>query len=155
MINLPFQNYASGYEQAWDLISNSEFVSEELRAFLEYRDSIKEKWVKCFMKHTFTCGTCTSSRIESKHRIYKTYLNGESRLCEIFKVFKELEQKQIESYQDEVKKLTKSQELEVSKHVLVQEVEKTYSAYVVKKIKEIVFESIHYSIEETKKGQRW
>lgn len=155
LVNLPFVEYRSDYEADWKLIQESEFVSEELSTFLEYRHQIREKWVKCFMKQYFTCGTCTSSRIESKHRVYKTYLNGNSRLCEVFQTFKELEENAVSNYADEIEKINKSQEDELRKHVLIKEIENRYSYYVVQKMKTILLESIHYSVEETKQNQQW
>lgn len=155
LVNLPFTEYECEYENDWEEIKNNDLISEDLRKFLEHRNQIKEKWVKCFMKQTFTCGTCTSSRIESKHRVYKKYLNGNSRLCEVFKCFKELEDKQISNYTDEIKTFKKSQESELDKHTLVKEVEQKYSQYVVIKIKEILLESLHYSVEEINENQKW
>jgi len=155
IINLPFADYEDDYEEDWEFIKNNQFLSEELENFLDYRHRIREKWVKCYMKQNFTCGTCTSSRIESKHRVYKNYLNGDSRLCQIFYCFKELEQKQFTSYEDEVKRLTKAQEGQTSKHILVEEVRKTYTPYVVRKVQEILLESIHYSVEVSREGRKW
>ena len=148
---------AIGHLSTWSIGGgpNSQHISEELKKFLEYRFKIKEKWVKCYMKTIFMCGMCTSSRIESKHRVYKNFLNGDSRLCEIFKVFQELEEKQSLSYQDEFKKLSKTQQNELSEHILVQEVEKYFSPYAVRKIKEIILKSTNYAIQEVKAGQKW
>jgi len=154
-VNLPFSESEEDYNKAYTTLMNEDdkIVTKDLKQYLKSRHLIRVKWVKCWMKKTFTCGNCTSSRIESKHRIYKTLLNGSSRLSEIFTVFKKLEDQDVERYKDEIIKLKKDQNSELDKHELIIEMKKSYSSYAVKRAKEILLESIHYAVE--KKGQKW
>ena len=155
LVNLPFSESEESYNKVYTTLinENGQVVTKELKQYLKSRHLIRFKWVKCFMKKTFTCGNCTSSRIESKHRVYKTLLNGNSRLSEIFSVFKKLEDQNIERYQDELAKLKKKESSELDKHDLIVQMKEKYSSYAVKKTKEILLESIHYAVE--RKGEKW
>jgi len=46
----------------------------------------------------------TSSRIESKHNIYQKYLNGNSRLSELYLTFQNLENIEIKNYSNDINK---------------------------------------------------
>jgi len=109
--------------------------------------------VKCYFKDRFSCGTCTTSRIESKHRIYKKFLNSNSRLSEVFQTFKKLEEKSILQYKDEIKQLTLAESTKLSEYSLVKEVKKQYGKYVVDKVKETILESLNYSVQ--KMNNKW
>ena len=122
-------------------------INEALKTYLKERHKTKELWVKCYFKASFTCGMCTSSRIEAKHKIYKKYLNGDSRLCEVFHVFKLLEEIEIFKYQDEISKFNLLENKKAKQHELFQEAEKIYGAYVLEKLKEVFLDSTNYEVE--------
>ena len=87
IIQLPFANYKEDFEISIKKISKSKHINEDLKGYLEDKIKIKEYWVKASMKINFCCGMCTPSRIESKHRIYKSYMNSKTRLTELFYSF--------------------------------------------------------------------
>jgi len=66
-------------------------LSQESVSYLEKKNEKSHLWVKAYMKVSFTGGTCTTSRIEAKHRIFKKFLNSGSSLQKIFETFAKLE----------------------------------------------------------------
>ena len=103
------------------------------------------------MKKQFTCGMCTTSRIEAKHRVFKLYLNSSSKLCELFKVFKQLEAKEVYVFKDEVEKLTKKEDQQFEKSLLIKHFAPNYSLYVLAKLKEQLNESLNYKFAKVQK----
>ena len=68
------------------------------------------------MKTKFCCGTCTTNRIESKHRDIKRFVNStSSKKTELFKVWKELEEKEINTFKDEVEMIKKKDSQNIEK----------------------------------------
>ena len=90
------------------------------------------------MKKLFTCGMVSSSRIESKHRIYKRFLDSNTRLSEIFLIFKNLELEEIHNFNDEFEKtitLSKDNENVMMQNPLILKCINVYSDYIVRKLK--------------------
>jgi len=85
------------------------------------------------MKDVFTGGTCTTSRVEAKHRILKKYLNSGSNLQKVFKVFAKLEQLEIKNYFDEITKFANSEEENFMKSDLLKKLNGIYSPYAMNK----------------------
>jgi len=106
--------------------------------------------VKCYMKKHFTCGICTTSRIESKHRVYKQFLNGNISLVELFRTFNKLELVSITQYKEEIKRFTFKQDANLSEYALIREVTKLYGKYVIQKVKERILECLHYEVKSSK-----
>jgi len=73
IINLPYEEYQSNFEDSYKQILSSIHISKELKTYLKNKYSDKKLWVKLFMKGKFCAGMCTTSRIENKHRIFKRY----------------------------------------------------------------------------------
>ena len=84
-------------------------LNNDLKKYLKEKAKEKESWVKGFMKKKFCCGMCNSSRIESKHRILKQYLNSGKRLSELFQVVKELEKMEISRMENEIERFRKKE----------------------------------------------
>ena len=146
--NLPFCEYIEQFENLSEKIIESDYVSDELKDYLEEKFSKKNLWVKGYMKEKFTCGICTSSRIESKHRVYKKYLNSTTRLACLFRVFKDLEEVEITNFKEEVSKLDVLENQNLENSDLIKQFQSTYSTYVIRKLKNNLMESVNYSVEK-------
>ena len=70
-----------------------------------------------------------------------------------FSHFKKLEQQEIIKFSDEVKRLTKPTKTQLNKNDFIKILAKTYGTFVLEKIKEILLESINYSVET--KTNKW
>jgi len=151
--NLPLSDYEEDYLEDFKYLMANQNISKELKDYLQERHKQKEVWVKCYFKNFFTCGTCTTSRIESKHRTYKIYLNGNSRLGEVFKTFTKLEENSILQYKNEIRPLTLAENSKLSEYALIQEAQKHYGKYVVEKLKETILESLNYNVK--KYNSKW
>ena len=109
IIQLPFSEYEEDFDENFKEIIESEQKKIEHKSYLQKKAKEKKNWAKCFMKNYFCCGMCTSSRIESKHRLYKRFLKSSTHLIEFFKVLRELEEIEIFQFKDEVTKLKKQE----------------------------------------------
>ena len=150
IIGLPFSEKEDDYKKHYHKILTSNLVTNEFKKYLKKRNSLKHKWVKCYMKNLFTCGTCTTSRIESKHRIYKTFLNGNSRLCEIFLTFKKLESREIDKDKQEL--LTKPQNSKLNDHEFIKEMSTFYSQFILNQLKLNLIDAISYMVKAQNKN---
>jgi len=104
------------------------------------------------MKGKFCAGMCTTSRIESKHRVFKKYLNSSNRLVEIFKVFRELEKLEVQNFKNEIERLLKRERQKMDCCDLIKHFEKIYSKYAVLRLKDNLLEAINYKSEKTNKN---
>jgi len=100
------------------------------------------------MKEKFTCGICTSSRIESKHKVYKKYLNSSTRLRCLYKVFKDLEEEEISNFREEISKLGMFENQKLEQSDLIKHFQPIYSNYAIRKLKGNLMESVNYSVEK-------
>lgn len=153
IIQLPFVDYKEDFENYMKKILKSKHINQDLKGYLEDKEKIKNYWAKAFMKNNFTCGMCTSSRIESKHRVYKTYLNSTTRLTELFKVFKTIEEKEISVFDNEIKKLKKKDHRRFNKCDIIKKFKPIFSEYAIAKFTENLIDSINYSVK--KLGRKW
>jgi len=90
--NLPYEESVEKFEESYALIlSNTNLLLKEqdLKYLEEYYNK-KEQWCKGYMIHKkyFTCGICTTQRVESMHATF-TKLTLKSSLQELLKVLKE------------------------------------------------------------------
>ena len=106
---MPFLNYPEEFEENVDKILDSIHINNDLKKYLKEKAREIESWVKGFMKKKFCCGMCSSSRIESKHRILKQYLDSGKRLSELFQVVKELEKMEISRMENEIERFRKKE----------------------------------------------
>ena len=83
----------------------------------------------------------------AKHRIYKLFLNCTSRLCEVFKTFKELEEREISCYKEEIKTFSMMQNKKLNEHELISESSKIYGKYAIEKLKQVFLKSTNYDVE--------
>jgi len=90
IIQLPYQENCINFEKFYETIIEDEYLSENHVNYLEKKYAIKNSWAKAYMKDYFCCGSCTTSRIEAKHRVLKQYLNSSKRISEVFQVFQQL-----------------------------------------------------------------
>ena len=100
------------------------------------------------MKKDFCCGTCTSSRIESKHSVYKRYMNTSIRLSELFSIFKNLEEQEYNCFKEEITRLSKSERINLRKSDLIKHFDKIYSPYAIKILENSQLESVNYSVDK-------
>ena len=69
--NIPYSEEIEDFEETFNFILENDLIGDDLKLYLEDKYELKKQWVKPYMKDNFCLGTCTSSRIESKHSIYK------------------------------------------------------------------------------------
>jgi len=106
------------------------------------------------MKSYFCCGMCTSSRVESKHRLFKKNLKSSTHLTEFFKVLRELKEIEIFQFKDEVTKLNKRENKQLGKTSLIKFYQNDYSQYALVKMKDELLESMNYKLLK-KQRQKW
>jgi len=73
ILNMPYFESIEEYEETYREVIRSNHITKESISYLKKRDEYCDQWVKAYMKDSFTGGTCTTSRIESKHAIYKRF----------------------------------------------------------------------------------
>lgn len=156
IINLPYNKYEDQYLKNYKIISKSKHLTREDQDYLEDRHDNRFSWVKCYVKKLFTCGMVSSSRIESKHRVYKRFLDSNTRLSELFSIFKELEEEEINNFKDEFEKsrnLSKENDEAMNKNPLIQKCSNLYSNYIVSKVKMNVI--LVHNYKALKKQNYW
>ena len=94
---------------------------------------------------------CSSSRIESKHRVLKQYLNSSKRLTELFKVLKNLEAVEISRMENEIEKSRKNERKKKEKMDIIVSLKEIYSDYVLERVKDNLLDSINYKIDKQEK----
>jgi len=122
------------FSDSFTKIIDSEYLNEDLVNYLKEKEKSKDVWVKAFMKKHFCCGFCTTSRIEAKHSIFKRYPNSNIRLSELLKVFKELEEKEILKFRDEIEKLSKKDKKDLEKCEVIKHFAKDFSDYALQRL---------------------
>lgn len=154
IINLAFSNYPEDFEEEFNAIAKSVYLDNSLKEYLREKYKKAESWAKCYMKKNFCCGTCTSSRIESKHKIFKKFLNSAKRLTELFRVIKNLEETEIGKFKEEIEKMSKEESQNIEKYDLIKSLKQKYSSYCMKILKKNLLESLNYKITK-KKDNFW
>ena len=101
LINLPFITSEEKFEEVVSKLKVENILSESQRAYLERKLEEKNLWAKSANKKNFIVGVCTTSRIESMHRVLRDSLNSSSRLLKVFEVFKKIEETEIKHFQNE------------------------------------------------------
>lgn len=148
IINLPYADYPDDFEDSFREIKKSRSINIELKNYLDEKAKDKELWVKAFMKKKFCCGMCTTSRIEAKHSVLKKFLNSGKRLTEVFKVIKELEEREIASYKNELDKSNKNARKKEETSDLIKHFRSIYGEYVIERLKDQLINSTNYKISE-------
>lgn len=95
---------------------------------------------------------CSSSRIESKHRVLKQYLNSSKRLTELFQVLKNLEAVEISRMENEIEKSRKNERKKKEKMDIIVSLKEIYSDYVLERVKDNLLDSINYKIDKQEKN---
>jgi len=140
------------FEDDIEEILESELLDKESKNYLKKKYEEKKKWVRCYLKSQFCCGNCTTSRIESKHRQYKRFLNSSSRLSELFKVFQNIETEEMSKFTDEIAKITQKENNKLNKFEIIKFCAAKYSNFVVRLLKDVVLESVNYKVEKRKEN---
>ena len=154
IVNLPYSNSPLKFEEDMSEINDSTLISSELKKYLKDKLKEKEFWVKGFMKVKFCCGMCSTSRIESKHKTLKQFLNSGKRLTELFKVIKELEQKEISRMENEIEKFHKKERKKQEKNDIIIHFKDIYTDYVIERLKDNLNDSTNYKIIQNS-GSDW
>jgi len=131
----------------------NETLNEKFREYLRELNKSKKSWVKCYLKKNFTCGMASSSRIESKHRILKEYLNGNSRLGEIYSCFKNVEKQEIQKFTNEIQKFNLKENDILDQNELIKKSKEEYSDYVIQILKANILQAVNYTVN--KQGNCW
>lgn len=130
-------------------------MNQSLKDYLKNKHMERKTWAKCYIKNKFTCGMVTSSRIESKHNVYKKYLNGNSRLSELYLTFQNLENIEIKNYSNEINKFTIKQNQELEKYKLISESKLLYGPYIIERLKISIIKALKYSIKSNNQNNIW
>jgi len=154
VINLPHSNYEDDYISNYKAIIGSKYVDSTFKDYLKKRHIDRQAWVKCYMKNKFTCGMSTTSRIESKHRQLKRYLNDTTRLSEIFVIINEVEEDEIFDFQNESQKIPKNDSIGLNQNLLIKACYEIYPEYIVKKFKQNFVIGTNYNVI-LKQRQKW
>jgi len=153
IINLPYSNYREDFVKNFSAIKKSRSISSELKKYLEDKYAEKEVWVRGYMKVNFCCGMCTTSRIEAKHRVLKQFLNSGKRLTEFFNVIKDLEQREILNFENEIEKSNKFNRKKEEKSDLIKYFKNDYGDYVIERLKDNLIQSTNYKITEIEENK--
>lgn len=148
IVQLPYSEYKQDFNDSFDKIIKNDLLNEDQIQYLNSKYEERSKWVKAYMKEFFCAGSCTTSRIEAKHRTYKRFLNSSTRLTELFVVFKDLEDQEIKKFKDEIKQISKKDEKNLNQCEAIKFFGQEYSNYALQKIKEELIESTNYSIKK-------
>jgi len=149
---LQFEDYPEDLEQKFNLIVKSPYINNSLKDYMKEKYKKVKFWAKCYMKKKFCCGTCTSSRIESKHKILKKYLNSSKRLTELFKTLKQLKNTETSKFKEEVERFTKEDNRVIGKYELIKKLKEKYSNYCLKIIQKNLLESLNYEANQQKEN---
>jgi len=151
--NLPYAEYEDLYLTNYNLLKNSKDLDDSTKKYLQERHNHRELWVKCFVKKNFTCGMVASSRIESKHSVFKKNLDDTTRLSEIFTIFNNLEQQEIQDFTDELNSICSKENVGLDQNDLIKKFKEQYGEYIILKIKREVLDAINYQVEKI--GMKW
>lgn len=151
IIQLPFSDYPIDFKTDLNFILKQKSITIEHKKFFRTKAENKEKWVKGFMKSDFCCGMCTSSRIESKHRVFKKFLRSSTPLTKFFEVCKEIEEKEIYTFQDEIQKCKVRTNNKLEKSKLIKFFNNEFSEYSIAKLKDQLIESTNYKLAKSLK----
>lgn len=154
--NLPYCKYEEHYIKNYNIILNSKDITNEDKEYLEGKNEEKIAWSKCYVKKSFTCGMISSSRIECKHKVYKRFLDSDTRLSKLFLVFQTLEEEEINNFNDEFERtesFNKDQDSALNQDNLIKQCLGVYCNYVVAKLKMNVVFSNNYHV--TRKRNAW
>ena len=88
VLELPFMTRKEKFDETIKELKKPGLLNDSQLNYLEMKLKIKDKWAKCLIKENFTVGISTTSRIESMHSVLSDRLNSNSRLNEVFDVFK-------------------------------------------------------------------
>jgi len=136
----------------YEMILSSNNISQELKNYLKEKADKKELWVKAYLKIKFCAGMSTTSRIESKHRVLKKFLNSSKRLVELYQTFNQLEDQEIRNFSDKISRFGKKKNESLGKYELIKEIKKKYSPYCLNIVKNNLLEGLNYLVVKIKEG---
>jgi len=155
IIKPPYSEHENQYLENYDKILKSQELNQTFKDYLKDRHKERRLWVKCYIKSDFTCGIVTSSRIESKHHVYKKYLNGNSRLSEIYSVFQDLEKLEVQNYNYDLFKITNKHNKELENYDLISDSKIFYGAFIVERLKIYILKSLKYQVKSNIQKTTW
>lgn len=154
VISLPFISRKSKFEDLVKEIKKSKLITSNEKEYLEGLLIRKEKWAKSVLKDSFGGGVNTTSRVEGLHGILRKYLTSKSSLQNVFYAFREIEDIQIDKFENEyisIKDRAKAQNIK-----FIQELKAKYPEYVVCKIIGKYFKALNYDQTlEIRKNNQW
>ena len=96
-----------------------------------------------------------TSRIESKHNIYKKYLNGNSRISELYTIFQDFKKLEIANYTKEIQRFTIKQNANLEKYALISKSKPLYGNYTIERLKENILKSLKYNVKYNNQTKIW
>ena len=136
--------YSVDFKEDLTHVLKQKSMTNDHKKYLKNKAESKEKWVKAFMKSNFCCGMCTSSRIESKHRVFFKFHRSSTPLTNFWKTCKEFEDKEIYAFKDEIQKYNQKENDKMERSTLIKFFKNEYSEYSTAKFKEELIESTNY-----------
>jgi len=166
-IHLPFITRTNKFEEVISKLQNTDNITEQTKAYLEKKLLNKHRWAKCFTKESFVVSVCTTSRVESLHKILALQLNSRSSQNETLDCFHKIERRQLMRLNEEIKEVfDEGFNTEFFRHkfisnnkiancALMDQFKKIYTPYIAKKLENKICKSLNYIYEELSIDQRY
>ena len=154
IINLPFITREAKFEETINKFKSLTNISKDRSQYLDRKLETKEEWAKCFVKEKFAAGISTTSRVESLHKHLSQYLNSNSRLNQLFQVFREIEAKQLNKFEEELQRHLKNLNQDINKSCLFTKLQEIYSPYTLEKLDQRINKALAYRYQEVS-PQKW
>lgn len=155
ILALPFITKEEKFQSTVEEALNSENLTENEKEYLNFKLESKYTWAKCFIKHRFGAGISTTSRVEGLHKVLQDFLNSNSRLTEVFAVFRKIESHKLEKFKNEFNRHSKNIGTSCYDCFLLKELSLIYSPYVIKKMEPKISKALSYKYEEVIPGKSW
>jgi len=155
ILNLPFISRRDKFDETIKELKKPKVLNQNQANYLESKLKIQDKWAKCIIQEKVTIGVSTTSRIESMHSVLAEKLNSNSRLNEVFDVFRKIENSQIIKFKEEFRKQKNNENPQAFQGQLMQMLAKIYTPYPLKKLENKFLKSLSYEYVEEKKDCEW
>lgn len=151
VVALPFISRKTKFETYVKELTKSKALSTDEKRYLEDLLSRKDKWAKHVIKSQFGGGVSTTSRVEGLHSVLRKYLTSKSSIQNVFYCFREIEDSQIEKFNNEFYTIKDVKSAETL--IFLQKIKEVYPEYTVKKMVSKYFKSLDYTqtIEKSNK----
>ena len=130
LMNMPFFEDEAELLHAFRRARHSDKINEDDKKYIDSLYEKRRSYGVCYLKTQFSAGINTTGRIESIHSQLKVKLTSSSRLQEVFMAFDAIEATQADKFSKELN----SKNLDIKSNSFLQELEKYYTPYAVRKL---------------------